>query len=122
MACYTRRPMANVSIARRYARALLDVAAESGTVDEVLKQLDALGRVVHQSAELRGLLSDPAYTRTQRQAVMDQVMAALGKTDPALSNLVKVLLDRNRAASLPDIARLYRDRADALAGRVRGRV
>jgi F-type H+-transporting ATPase subunit delta len=114
--------MVNVSIARRYARALLDVASEAGVVDKVLAQLETLSDALNESEELRDLATNPAYSRDQRRAVMEGLLKARGGIEPVLSNALALLNDRNRLGSLPDIARLYRDRADALAGRVRGKL
>lgn len=112
--------MANVS--RRYALALIDVAAESQSVDRVGQQLGGLAALIGRTPELSDLLHNPAYTRHQRRAVLDQVMTASQVTDPAVVNLVHLLTDRDRAPSLPEIARIYGELADARAGRVRGTV
>ncbi|RKH45381.1 ATP synthase F1 subunit delta [Corallococcus sicarius] len=115
--------MVNVSIARRYARAILDVAAEGNRTDLVAEQLNAFAAVVEHSPELSDVLLNPAYSRAQRSLVVESVLQALPTpADPALSNALRLLVDRNRLGYLPDIARLYRDMADARAGRVRGQV
>ncbi|NOK16931.1 ATP synthase F1 subunit delta [Corallococcus carmarthensis] len=115
--------MVNVSIARRYARAILDVAAEGNRTDAVAEQLNAFADVVGQSPELSDVLLNPAYSRAQRSSVVEAVLKALPVTaEPALANALRLLVDRNRLGYLPDIARLYRDMADARAGRVRGQV
>lgn len=114
--------MANVSVARRYARALIDVAAEAGALDRVGDQLGRLATLVQQTPELWDLLNNPAYTKLQRRAVLDQVMGAAQVSDASVVNLVHLLTDRDRTPSLPDIERIYRTMADARAGRVRGSV
>ncbi|RKG85268.1 ATP synthase F1 subunit delta [Corallococcus terminator] len=115
--------MVNVSIARRYARAILDVAAEGNRTDLVAEQLNAFADVVGHSPELSDVLLNPAYSRAQRSDVVEAVLKALpSPADPALANALRLLVDRNRLGYLPDIARLYRDMADARAGRVRGQV
>ncbi|RKH14213.1 ATP synthase F1 subunit delta [Corallococcus praedator] len=115
--------MVNVSIARRYARAILDVAAEGNRTDLVAEQLNAFADVVGHSPELSDVLLNPAYSRVQRSNVVEAVLKALpSPADPALANALRLLVDRNRLGYLPDIARLYRDMADARAGRVRGQV
>jgi F-type H+-transporting ATPase subunit delta len=115
--------MVNVSIARRYARALLDVASEAGRVDAVAEQLTAFAQSFAKSPELTDVLLNPAYSRSQRIQVVESVMKALpGGTDPILDSTLRLLVDRSRLSYLPDIARLFGDMADARAGRVRGRV
>ncbi|NNC20923.1 F0F1 ATP synthase subunit delta [Corallococcus exiguus] len=115
--------MVNVSIARRYARAILDVAAEGNRTDAVAEQLNAFAAVVGQSPDLSDVLLNPAYSRAQRSHVVEALLQAMpSPAEPALANAVRLLVDRNRLGYLPDIARLYRDMADARAGRVRGQV
>lgn len=114
--------MANVSIARRYARALLEVASEASRADAVGEQLSALVTALTQSRELADIFFNPAFSREQRTRVVEALLATLGKVEPVLANTLRLLVDRNRLDFLPDIARLYRDMADDKAGRVRGRV
>ncbi|NOK32700.1 ATP synthase F1 subunit delta [Corallococcus exercitus] len=115
--------MVNVSIARRYARAILDVAAEGNRTDAVAEQLNAFAAVVGQSPDLSDVLLNPAYSRAQRNRVVEALLQSMpSPAEPALANALRLLVDRNRLGYLPDIARLYRDMADARAGRVRGQV
>lgn len=114
--------MPNVSVARRYARALLDVAAESNALDVVTTQLTGFVAAFEVNRELNDVLVNPAYSRAQRAAVVDAVMTASGATNPLLANTLRLLTDRNRLPLLPDIARQFREMADERAGRVRGKV
>ncbi len=114
--------MPNVSVARRYARALLDVTAEAHALDVVSAQLTMFVAAIELNQELNDILVNPAYSRSQRTAVVDAVMSAMGTSHPLLVSTIRLLTDRNRLDTLPDIARQFRDMADARAGRVRGRV
>ena len=114
--------MPNVSIARRYARALIDVATSSHKPDRIGEQLHALVRVLSGHPALNEVMVNPAYARSQRMAILEAVMKAMGGVEPELGNFVRLLVDRNRTGALADIARVYSDLADARAGRIRGRV
>ncbi len=114
--------MVNVSIARRYARALLDVATEAGRADAVSEQLSTFASLLADNRDLSNVLLNPAFTGSQRTRVVEGLIQASGQMEPVLANTLRLLVDRNRLAYLPDIARLYRDMADAQAGRVRGHV
>jgi F-type H+-transporting ATPase subunit delta len=114
--------MQNVSVARRYARALLEVTTESGTSDKVLPAVEALARALDASPELMEIFVNPAYGRALRKTVTEQLLAGLGQSDAGLVNLIRLLADRDRLPHLPAIARLYRDMVDERAGRVRGQV
>jgi F-type H+-transporting ATPase subunit delta len=112
--------MLNVSIPRRYARALIDVAGAKA--DAVLTQLSALVELFEQSSELKDVATNPAYTRNQRLQVIEAVIRSATGLEPELANALRLLVERNRLVFLPDILRLYRDFADVKAGRVRGKV
>src|SRR3954453_11522218 len=100
--------MVNVSVARRYARALLELASETSRLDAVGEQLASLSAAMTAHPSLGAVMRDPAYSREQRQNVVTQVMALAQVTDPSIQNLVHLLIERNRMASLPDISRVYR--------------
>lgn len=113
--------MANISIARRYARALIDVAHEGNKLDRIGEQLASFVQALQQNAELNAVMVNPAYNRAQRTAIIESMAKALG-FEPELTNFMRLIVDRNRTTSLPDIARVFQDMADATAGRVRGKV
>ena len=112
--------MVNVSIARRYARALLDVASEVQRTDAVSEQLSSFVAAFEKSPELSDVLLNPAYSRTQRGAVVEAILKMMGTVEPVLANTLRMLVERNRLIYVPDIARVYRDLADTRAGRARG--
>jgi len=113
--------MPNVSVARRYARALIELANETAGLEVVQRELQALAQAVTSSPELSELAVNPSYTREQRKAVLEDVMKA-GGAHPMVANFVRLLVDRDRLGNLPDIARQFREMADAVAGRIRGKV
>lgn len=109
------------SIARRYAKALFDLAVEAGRVEPWAQGLAALKKAVDSSPELRDLLENPVYTKEQRQAVAAQLAKVLG-LDPQPANLLALLADRNRLAYLGGIADTFGELADRKLGRVRAKV
>lgn len=111
--------MQNGSIARRYARALLEVAGANA--DQVVNQLDALNGLLTLSPELFDVVSNPAYTRTDRLAVLEKLFPLVG-AGPELINTVRLLNDRNRLEEVPNLARVYRDMVDVRLGRVRSKI
>jgi F-type H+-transporting ATPase subunit delta len=112
---------ANVSIARRYARALIDVASSSSTLDAVGTELSALAAAFSANRELSDVMVNPAYPVSDRMAVVEKLVTTF-KLSAATANLLKLLVERNRVGFLPDIQRLYAELADAQSGRVRGTV
>ncbi len=112
--------MSNVPVARRYARALLDAAGAEA--DQVLTQLEGISTFLEGQAELFAALSSPTLTRTQRMGVLEAIIKSAPGVLPVVGNLLRLLVDRNRFASLPFITRQFRDLVDGRMGRVRGKV
>jgi len=112
--------MVNVSIARRYARALLEAAGDSAL--GIGDQLATLVALIGNNPDIAEIAVNPAYSRSQRLGVLEGLVRLLGPTSPTLGNFLRLLVERHRLVLLPDITRLYRDMADAKAGRVRGTV
>jgi len=109
------------SIARRYAKALFDLAVEAGRVEPWAEALVALQKAVASSPELRDLLENPVYPKEQRQAVAGQLARALA-LDPGPTHLLALLAERNRLAYLSGVADTFGQLADQTLGRVRARV
>lgn len=90
--------------ARRYARALLDVALEKG--DSGLPQaLDDLGRLYAEHAELRTLLLHPGVAPEKKTAVIAALLP--GRPSDLLQRLIGLLVQRDRIELLPLIAKAY---------------
>jgi F-type H+-transporting ATPase subunit delta len=112
--------MVNVSIARRYARALLEAGGDSAL--GIGDQLATLVALIGKNPDIADIAVNPAFSRSQRLGVLDALIRLLGTTSLTLGNFLRLLVERHRLVLLPDITRLYRDMADAKAGRVRGTV
>ncbi|RAL20248.1 ATP synthase F1 subunit delta [Lujinxingia litoralis] len=113
--------MAKVPVARRYARALLELATEAGKVDVLNTSLSWLGEAFAQSEELRQALLNPGVTLAERRRVIEALAAARG-WDGLMRNFVMLLLDRDRLRYIEAIAEDFSAGVDMQAGRVRARV
>jgi F-type H+-transporting ATPase subunit delta len=109
------------SIARRYAKALFDLAVQADRVDVWAEGLVALKKAVEASPELRELLANPVYTKEQRQGLAARLAQAL-ELDREPANLLALLADRNRLAYLSGVADTFHRLADEKLGRLRARV
>ena len=109
------------TIARRYAKALFDLAVELDKVEAWSQSLAALQEAVGASPELHDVLVNPIYTREQRRAIGGKIAAAL-RLDPEPANLLFLLGDRNRLTYLGSVVDVFRDLADQKLGRLRARV
>jgi len=108
------------SLARRYARALLELAREAGTLDATGQEL-AAAAATFDEPRLRAVVLNPAVDAGARRRVVDGVIGALGMS-PSVVNLVKLLADRDRLPVLPQVAQAYDSLVDAELGRTRVRM
>lgn len=108
------------SLGRRYARAVLQLVRETGTLAETG---DELGHVAATFAMpvLREVLLNPGIEIQARRTITDRVIARLG-VSRTVGNLVRLLADRDRLAILPDVARAYEELVDRELGRARVRI
>jgi F-type H+-transporting ATPase subunit delta len=111
----------DTGVARRYARALLSLGLEEGRHEQLGDELAAVARALNDSRELGFMLQNPGYSQTQRKSVVDTLATAL-KLSPVLVNFLRLLVDRQRIADLPLIARSYSALLDSQVGRVRATV
>ena len=107
-------------MAKRYAKALLEAAAEAGALEQVAADLEVLGP--HFAAkEVAGFFANPAVPRARKEAALTAA-AERASASPLSVSLLRLLQARQRVGLLPDIARLFRDLADERTGRVRAEV
>ena len=107
-------------MAKRYAKALLEAAAEAGALEQVAADLGALG--LHFAAkEVAGFFANPAVPRARKEAALTAA-AERASASPLSVSLLRLLQARQRVGLLPDIARLFRDLVDERTGRVRAEV
>lgn len=114
--------MSDGSLARRYARALVALGADSALTDRLGQQLDAFTGVVQQDDGLLGsVLGNPGLTTLERRAVLDKVLERMA-LHAFVANFLRLLVDKNRFEHLPAINIAYREMADEQARRVRATV
>lgn len=109
------------SLARRYAKALLEIGVQQQTYDALGKELERVAETLRTSPELRTALENPIFPIEKRRLVLDELVRRLGVSH-TVRNFVMLLLDKGRINALPDIARAHRTLVDEHAGRVRATV
>lgn len=111
--------MADLSIARRYAHAFMELAVEAGTVDALGADLAKVTELVTGYDNLLGsVLVNPGFTLEERQSVLGELLPKLG-LDGLTNNLVRLLLERGRIGGIADITAEYQRLADERQGRLR---
>ncbi len=109
------------SVAKRYATALIRVAQETGKLEAIQKELEAVNLAMVDNPELKGILESPIVKPSQKTLLWGQIQNRL-KMTPYLDHLLQILIDQKRVGLLPLIGLLYRDMADEWMGQVRVKV
>lgn len=100
--------MAVRGVAKRYARAVFDLAVEAGAVDSVQGDLTTLANAVGDPV-VGAFLTDPNMRETRKLASMDELFT--GENQLLVRHLGKMLVQRQRIDAAPEILDVYRDLA-----------
>ncbi len=95
---------ASRGVARRYARALFEVAEAGGRAKAVRAELEAAVQALHEQAELKRALLHPALAAERKRAIVAQ---AFRSASPLLVRALELLATRGRLALLPAVAEEY---------------
>jgi F-type H+-transporting ATPase subunit delta len=113
--------MSGGAVAERYARAIFELGVEAGQVVALSEQIRSFADTYAASRELQAVLDNPMVDVSKRRAVLVDVAGQVGLSGVGL-NAVRLLAERKRLASLPEIARRLASLADEKAGVVRATV
>jgi F-type H+-transporting ATPase subunit delta len=109
-----------MSVARPYARALYAAAADAGTADAVLADLEATADLFASAPDVTAFLNHPAVDLKPKQDVLRE---ALGPKVHALTlRFLLLLLEKRRFGAFAEILRAYRALVEEAAGTGQGRV
>jgi F-type H+-transporting ATPase subunit delta len=102
-------------LADRYAVALLDVAWEHNEAEQVKASLDGFAALVAESRDLRLFLATPAVPVEAKRTILKELLDRLGSS-ATMQNFLNVVVDRRRAAMLPEIAEAYAQKLNVKLG------
>ena len=107
--------MKNLTIARRYAKALLIIGKEDGQAEAYGKELDGFAKLMAKEKELEKAICNPLYGVLGRKNVLEAVIGKVGISKIVASFLL-LLFDKGRFDFLSDINDFYQKLADDLKG------
>ena len=110
--------MINNAIARRYAKALVQLGSEGGFIDSFRDELSIIDGLFKTHSDLRAAFADPALTQVQKKAIMMELSAKAACSE-LVGNFLLLLVDKNRVAFLGQIVQTYEKLADEFSGVIR---
>ena len=108
-------------IARRYAKALVNLAEKENELDNAGKNLTAITEVYKENSELRQVLSDTKVSSRVKQEILKDVLNTI-KTSKLVDTFSRYLLAKRRIDILPDIERAFNLLLQEKLGRIEANV
>lgn len=91
----------------RYARALFEVSQKDGDPDRVEREVSAFLNLMDKHPELRSSLLSPAISPSRKKALMEALLARVGKFSDISVRLLTLLAERDRLSILSNIIENY---------------
>ncbi|MDD3444936.1 MAG: F0F1 ATP synthase subunit delta [Zavarzinia sp.] len=108
-------------IGARYAGALFDLCAERGVIDAVAADLDTIGAMITESADLAAFLKSPLHKRDEQARAMQALTFRAG-VGPFATNFVQLLCRNGRLFALPAALSAFKDLLAKARGEVTAKV
>lgn len=86
--------MVDLRVARRYARALFEVALKHGQLEQTSEELANLRRLMRDSKELRRFFYTPLISRDHKSLRLRQVLSE--RILPSVMRLIELLIEKRR--------------------------
>jgi F-type H+-transporting ATPase subunit delta len=111
----------SAALARRYARAILELANEASAVEQTGRELNEFAATWNGSDELRAVFLNPEVSPEARKNVLAEITQRAGLST-LTRNSILFIADKGRIATLPLIARTFNDLSEGSSGIVRAEV
>lgn len=108
-------------VAKRYARALFELAKAEGRVLETGGELRLFMELLDNTPELKILLCGPVYDLQAKREALERVRPGLNLSD-LVFNFLNLLIKKGRVSILDEIVEAYQRLEDEETGRIRAKV
>lgn len=113
--------MIGAGLAKRYAKALEEAAAESDALEVVGTELERVATLWHQDPAIAAFFGNPGILLKDKAETLKGLSQRMALS-PLVARFLDLLLSRHRMQALPGVARLYRDLMNRRLGRVQAAV
>ena len=103
--------MKQTILAKRYAKALFALGKENGEYEAYAEALKALAGLFATNPEVEDALTNPLYPVDAREKAMAAIIESM-EADQTMGNFLNLLVEKKRAAILPEIAEQFQVMVD----------
>lgn len=104
------------TLALTYARSLLELANESGQIEPVANDVEALEQVLAQNPGFIEFLKNPGIGHEERSAVISRIFG--GRINVLLDRFLHLMSERGRLGSLPEFLDAFEYLLDQQLGKI----
>jgi len=105
-------------IAKRYAKALFEIAREENKIEAIYDELKSFSSLLEENTNLMDFLANPVFERSDKKIVISEILQKTGVSVIA-SNFLKLLVDKRRIDTLPQIEMCYQKYMDEVLNKAR---
>lgn len=98
--------MKNQVLAKRYSRALFNLALEQKAIEQYGAELDGFNQVLRDLPDLGNALRNPLYPEGVKKTIFLKVAAQM-ELSPIVKGFLSLLVEKKRIQHLPEIADYY---------------
>ena len=98
--------MKNLIIAKRYSRALFNLAEEAKAIEQLGTELHEFDEFLKQFPDLGNALRNPLYPEAAKKKLFETVTNQV-ELSPIMKSFLKLLIEKKRIQYLPDIGDYY---------------
>ncbi|AIZ62971.1 ATP synthase F1 subunit delta [Hymenobacter sp. DG25B] len=106
--------MSEQRVASRYAKSLLDLAEERGTLAQVKEDMDLFSKTLEENRDLRLLLRNPIVKHDKKLAILRAIFG--GKVSELTEKFLTIVTQKNRESALEFIGSEFRSQYNLLRG------
>ena len=103
--------MKQTILAKRYAKAIFSIGREQDTFEEYNNVLQGLAELYTTTPEIVDALTNPLYPIDVKEKVMAGIVGSM-EVDTVMGNFLNLLVQKQRAGILPEIAESYKTMVD----------
>jgi F-type H+-transporting ATPase subunit delta len=107
--------MANLRIAKRYAKALFEIAEETKKLEKITNDVVFIDSLIRSSRELQLFLKSPIIKEDKKREVLKEIFSD-SRVDPVTLKFIMLLVEKKREDILHDIVKVYQQIYDEKMG------